>query len=72
VVREAKKRLAELEKQLRPAPAHPDLFAADAAPAAPKPTEDPIAAALAAIDPDRLSPKEALDALYKLKRLLDD
>ena len=28
--------------------------------------------ALRAIDPDELSPREALDALYELRRLLDD
>ena len=33
--------------------------------------EDPLRAALAAIDPDELSPKEALEALYRLRRLLD-
>lgn len=30
---------------------------------------DPLADALAAIDPDSLSPREALEALYKLKRI---
>ncbi|HEV2595668.1 MAG TPA: DNA mismatch repair protein MutS [Sphingomicrobium sp.] len=30
---------------------------------------DPVASALDAIDPDRLSPREALDKLYELKRL---
>jgi DNA mismatch repair protein MutS len=30
---------------------------------------DPVAEALAAIDPDHLTPKEALDALYRLKAL---
>ncbi|MFP5328965.1 MAG: DNA mismatch repair protein MutS [Alphaproteobacteria bacterium] len=44
------------------------LFAASAGP---EPgTPDPIAEALGAIDPDSLSPREALDALYRLKRLL--
>jgi DNA mismatch repair protein MutS len=28
--------------------------------------------ALAEIDPDQLSPRDALDALYRLKRLADD
>ena len=42
------------------------LFAA-AAQAHPDP--DPLAAALAAVDPDALTPREALDALYALKRL---
>ena len=31
---------------------------------------DPLAIALAALDPDRLTPREALDALYQLKALL--
>ena len=33
------------------------------------PKDDPIAAALARIEPDSLTPREALDALYALKRL---
>ena len=37
-------------------------------PAAPPPDE--LRAALAALDPDALTPREALDALYKLKRLI--
>ena len=40
-----------------------------AAAAAPEPEPDPLETALAAIDPDKLSPREALDALYALKRL---
>ncbi len=50
------------------------LFAASAAapaPAAPPPEQDPPAlAALAALDPDHLSPREALETLYRLKTLL--
>jgi DNA mismatch repair protein MutS len=34
-------------------------------------TPDPLREALAAIDPDALSPREALEALYELRRLLD-
>jgi DNA mismatch repair protein MutS len=41
------------------------LFAA----AAPEPAPAPLATALAALDPDRLTPREALDKLYELKRL---
>jgi DNA mismatch repair protein MutS len=33
------------------------------------PALDPLAEALAALDPDALTPREALDALYSLKRL---
>ena len=43
------------------------LFAA-AAPATPE--QDALRAALAAIEPDRLSPREALDELYRLRRLI--
>jgi DNA mismatch repair protein MutS len=42
--------------------------AAQTAPAvAEKPAGDPLRETLAAIDPDALSPREALEALYKLK-----
>ena len=44
------------------------LFAA----AEPELSSDPLADALAAIEPDGLTPREALDALYALKRLQDD
>ncbi|HZU51729.1 MAG TPA: DNA mismatch repair protein MutS, partial [Sphingomicrobium sp.] len=33
------------------------------------PTKDPLVTALESIDPDRLTPREALDKLYELKRL---
>jgi DNA mismatch repair protein MutS len=46
------------------------LFASAAA--APEPPRDLIADALAAIDPDALTPREALDALYALKRAVAD
>jgi DNA mismatch repair protein MutS len=45
----------------------PDLDSADAAPDM-YPAE--LVAALAAVDPDRLTPREALDALYRLRSLL--
>ena len=44
------------------------LFASQQLEAAPA---DPLAEAIAAIDPDALSPREALEALYALKRLAD-
>ena len=44
------------------------LFAA-AAGGSVEPAPDPLLETLAAIDPDTLSPREALDALYRLKRL---
>jgi len=68
VVRAARRHLAELEKQLRPAPAHPDLFTASE----PAASEERHAAldALGDMKPDELSPREALEALYRLKKLL--
>jgi DNA mismatch repair protein MutS len=33
---------------------------------------DPVAEALGAIDPDALTPRQALEALYRLRRLLDE
>ena len=45
-----------------------DLFAPP--PAAPAETgPGPVESALAQIDPDALSPRDALDALYRLKNL---
>jgi DNA mismatch repair protein MutS len=45
-----------------------DLFAAPPESEATGPT--PVEAALAQINPDALSPREALDALYALQRML--
>jgi DNA mismatch repair protein MutS len=42
-----------------------------AAPAPPEAAADPVRAALAALAPDEMSPNAALDAIYRLKRLLD-
>jgi DNA mismatch repair protein MutS len=36
------------------------------------PAPDPLAEALAALDPDSLTPREALDALYSIKRLTQE
>jgi len=70
VVRAARKHLSELERQLKPQSSHPDLFAAEH----PEPESPPHPAldALADLKPDELSPKEALEALYRLRKLLDD
>jgi DNA mismatch repair protein MutS len=67
LIADARRHLEQLEQ--RPAraaaPAHPQatpqlsLFAA----------ADPLADALAGVDPDALSPREALDALYRLKQI---
>jgi DNA mismatch repair protein MutS len=47
------------------------LFAAVAPPPRPSRADDAIFAALRAIDPDELSPKAALAALYALKQLVN-
>jgi DNA mismatch repair protein MutS len=67
VVRQARAALEALEANQRATQAQVDLFAAPPAPqsAPPSPLED----ALADLDPDSLSPREALDALYRLKKL---
>jgi DNA mismatch repair protein MutS len=79
VIKAARKHLARLEAQALDATPQLDLFAlpsADAddeparesaAPAAPPASE--LLDALAAIDPDALTPREALERLYQLKRL---
>ena len=46
------------------------LFPFAPPPAAEVPTPSAAEAALAALDPDALSPREALDALYALRKLL--
>jgi DNA mismatch repair protein MutS len=68
VVREAKRRLRGLENREIAAGPQDDLFASlpeEAAPAA-----HPALTALAELEPDNLSPREALEQLYALKRLV--
>lgn len=76
VIRAARRHLAMLEAQSVNSGGQFDLFSAqsmatcDEAPAAELPAVSlPVIDALEAIDPDALSPREALDALYRLKRL---
>ena len=70
VIKQAQNTLAELQNRRQTAQTQNalDLFAAvpDAEQAAPSAAE----AALAALNPDALSPREALDALYQLKKLV--
>ncbi|MDE1544227.1 DNA mismatch repair protein MutS [Dechloromonas agitata] len=69
VVRAARKQLREFEQRAAVDPLQPDLFAqGEPEPAAAEP--HPVVDRLAAIDPDSLTPREALDALYALKGLL--
>ena len=67
VVRAARRHLGELERQLRPGSSQPDLFAAPSAP--PQEAHDALRDALDALDCDQMTPKQALEALYELKKL---
>ena len=67
VLRRAQQVLTRLEQQGRDPEPRPDapqlgLF--------PPPGPDPLREALADLDPDSLSPRDALEALYQLKKLL--
>jgi DNA mismatch repair protein MutS len=68
LLRQARATLQALEAQQRDGNAQVDLFALPPA-VAQAPESTALDAALAAIDPDKLSPREALDALYRLKSL---
>lgn len=68
LVRQARATLEALEARSNAADDQFDLFAAPPAPP-PLPEPSELVAALDGIDPDALSPREALEALYKLKRL---
>jgi DNA mismatch repair protein MutS len=67
LLRQARATLEALEASKHAADAQIDLFAVP--PPVPEPEATRLDAALAAIDPDMLSPKEALAALYELKSL---
>jgi DNA mismatch repair protein MutS len=67
VLNQARHTLDALEQQASAAQAQVDLFAT-APDEAPPPTSA-VDHALAGIDPDTLSPREALEALYQLKKL---
>jgi DNA mismatch repair protein MutS len=69
VVRAARKQLREFEQRAAVDPLQPDLFAqAEPEPSAPCP--HPLLEQLADLDPDALTPREALDVLYTLKKML--
>lgn len=68
VIRSAKKQLVKLEQNSAAQSPQGDLFAA--APEAPEPEENPLVSALRDLQPDEMSPKEALDRIYQLKKLV--
>ncbi|WP_066272227.1 DNA mismatch repair protein MutS [Hydrogenophaga palleronii] len=67
VVQHARHALAALEAQREESRDQVDLFAPP--PATLEPEAHPLQAAMAGIDPDTLSPREALEQLYSLKKL---
>jgi DNA mismatch repair protein MutS len=77
VVERAKVVLAKLEQEDRSAPKGFEDLPLFAVPSklphdARQPVEEPVFAALAALNPDDLSPREAMEALYSLKAKLAD
>ena len=67
VLQHARQALQSLEQQAQSSRSQVDLFAPAPEPIEAGPT--PLQAKLAQLDPDALSPREALDALYQLKKL---
>ena len=70
VIKRARKFLALLEAQQTSD--HPQTQLPFAAPAEPESEPDYLAAALDDIDPDELTPRQALESLYALKKLRDE
>ncbi|MEO8407576.1 MAG: DNA mismatch repair protein MutS, partial [Oxalobacteraceae bacterium] len=76
VIRAARRHLATLEAHSVQASPQLDLFAVADAAEPPEPAPEAFARnaltdALAGIEPDAMTPREALDALYRLKQLAD-
>ena len=68
VVAAAKRKLVQLEQQNVVSGPQADMFVA--AESVPEPVNHAIVQAMETIEPDELTPKQALDALYRLKSLL--
>ena len=69
VVQTAKRKLAQLESsQINQNTSQPDMFATQIAP--PPTTMHPALGALEALQPDDLTPKQALELLYEIRKLL--
>jgi len=69
VIRDARRTLQMLEDASLSRGGQPDLFAAGKAELEARDEPDALREALAAVSPDELSPREALELLYRLKRL---
>jgi len=70
VLKQARRQLEHLEQGSGDSP-QLGLFSAPAAPRAEPEREDPLREALEDAEPDQMTPREALDLLYKLKSLLE-
>ena len=72
VLRAARRQLREFEQRASINPLQPDLFASALASAAEagEPAIDPALEHLRSVDPDQLTPRQALDVLYALKARL--
>jgi len=70
VIRAARRHLQQLERQSLARDGQPDLFASVPEPPEPEPVTHPVVEALRSVNPDDLSPREALDLLYQLKKQL--
>jgi DNA mismatch repair protein MutS len=68
VIRAAKKQLLKLEQNSAAQNPQGDLF--DKKPEVPEPEEHPVLKSLRELQPDELSPKDALERLYQLKKLV--
>jgi DNA mismatch repair protein MutS len=68
VIQRARRILQQLEDASRAGGAQADLFARPAA-EEPEPAGDALRDALAQVNPDELSPREALELLYRLKKM---
>ncbi len=69
VTRAAKRYLQQLEESNLSRGGQSDMFAKGGSEAEPEPATHPAIDALASINPDELSPREALELLYRLKKL---
>jgi DNA mismatch repair protein MutS len=68
IIRAARRHLQELENRTLERDGQSDLFVAQPAV---EPATHPVVELLESIDPDTLTPREALDLLYRLKKLAD-
>ena len=74
VIRAARKRLAELEEHGLAAGPQREMFASSASAGRDEPAAEDhaVLARLRELDPDALTPREALDLLYRLRRQLEE